>query len=128
MSNLFTCAAIRTLAAIAVLAPPLAIAAGKACTLATPAEVEAAIGQKVSFSPGMTMPKGVEACSGKAGPLSVTIRTFQRTSDAGGEKEKAGLEAMKKAGMKVDVQKLGPITCVAIERLRPVAEKMLSRF
>jgi hypothetical protein len=140
--------------------PAGALAQNKACALATPAELEAAVGAKpLAMSPS-TLPTGTEMCKGKAGTITVTVRYFKRATDPSGEKEKAGIEAMKKMGAKVEVKKIGPATCMAlgmaqgfsssctvakppfhavievgspkdavpIERLAPVAEKMLSRF
>ena len=140
--------------------PAGALAQNKACALATSAELEAAVGAKpLAMSPS-TLPTGTEMCTGKAGTITVTIRYFKRATDPTGEKERAGIEAMKKMGAKVEVKKIGPASCVAIgmergfsssctvakppfhavievgspkdavpvERLAPVAEKMLSRF
>lgn len=135
-----------------------AIAADDACALLMPAELEAAVGAKPVLSGG-SLPNGVATCSGRAGAHAVMVRLFTRAGDAGGQKEKTGIEAARKMGLKVDVQKSGPITCVAMEgggkfntsctaakaprfavieisgtqalpmeRLRPVAEKMLGRF
>ena len=136
-----------------------AVGAGnKACAMVTPAELEASLGRKVTLGAGSVMPGGVEVCSGSGSGLEVMIRVFKRTDDPSGEKEKAGIEALRKAGVKVEVQKFGPIGCavmestsattscsaakpplfavievsgkekIPMERLRPVAEKMMSRL
>lgn len=155
----------RCLVALACTVPSWALAEGKACALITGAELESSLGGKATWGTPSTLPGGVDACSGASGPVTVTLRHFKRTGDPSGEKEKAGIEMMRKMGAKVEVQKAGPITCVAlspnaelaaygfttsctaakapmfavieatsrtgaipIDRLRPLAEKMLTRF
>ena len=144
--------------------PLAAFGQGKPCDLASPADIEAALGAKPTLS-ASTLPNGVEMCSGKAGSSTVTVRRFKRTADPSGEKEKAGIEMLKKMGATVEVKKFGPITClsaapggqlaghgfttsctaakppmfavievadpkaaVSMDKLRPVAEKMMTRF
>ena len=101
--------------AMRIASPELHAAGNKACAIATPAELEASLGRKITLGQGTVMPNGVEMCSGSGSGLTVTIRVFKRTEDPSGQKEKAGIEAMKKAGMKVEVQKFGPIGCATIE-------------
>lgn len=146
---------------------PAAARAGEAdgapCLLLTPAEVEAALGAKVSdFAQG----QGGDLCYATSSTLGVMLRLAKRSGPPG--REAKGIEAMKQMGGQVDVKTFGPMTCstfappaslvqamgfitvcstvkgemvaavevtaraqkdaVSIERLRPLAEKMASRF
>ena len=140
-----------------------ALAQGKACALATPAELEAVLGSKATLDPAMI--GTVEACTGKVGATSVMIRLLKRTGEPSGKTEHAGVEAVKKMGATVETKTFGPIFCMAItpspqmaaygftttctvskhpmyavievktekqgtpiDKLRPIAEKMSSRF
>ena len=136
---------------------------GKACALATPAELEAALGGKATLSPG-TMGT-VEICNGTAGAANVLIRLLKRSGDPPAKTEHPGVEAVRKMGATVETKTFGPIFCMAItpsaqmaaygftttctvskhpmyavievktekqgtpiDKLRPIAEKMSSRF
>ena len=139
-----------------------ALGQGKACALATPAELEV-LGGKATMSPG-TMGT-VDVCNGKAGTTNVLIRLLKRSGDAPKSNEHPGVEAVKKMGATVETRTFGPIFCMAvtpnaqmaaygftttctvskhpmyavievktekqgmpIDKLRPIAEKMSSRF
>jgi hypothetical protein len=152
-------------AAAALAVPRAAGAEGKACDLVTSAELQASLGAPVTWGSGGRMPSGVEVCTGKSGAAEVMVRLFKRSDDPSGDREKAGIELLRKMGAKVEVQRFGPITCVAaapggkmvghpfttscsvskapmfavievrngeravpIDRLRPVAEKLMKRF
>jgi hypothetical protein len=67
-----------------------ALGQGKACTLATPAELEAVLGGKATLAPAMM--GTVEACNGKVGATSVIIRLLKRTGDPSGKTELASIE------------------------------------
>ena len=97
----------------AVLSSPI-VAHAEDCRILTAGDLEPALGGKVTLGATTALPAG-EMCAGKTATHSLVLRRFKRTNDPGGEKERAGLEAMKNAGMKVDVQKFGDVTCVAVE-------------
>jgi hypothetical protein len=137
---------------------------GKACALATPAELETVLGAKATLVPG-TM-GAADICSAKAGASAVVIRLIKRAGDPPSEKTAhAGVEAVKKMGATVETKTFGPIFCMAItpsaqmaaygytttctvskhpmyavievktekqgmpmDKVRPIAEKMSSRF
>ncbi len=138
----------------------------KACALVTDADLQAALGAKVSLKPGSL--GAAQICSGQTAGVSVMVRFFTRTGDPAGNREQAGIDAIKKMGAQVDVKTAGGITCmtavppanmaamgfgttctvtskapnfavieirataqkdmVPIDKLRPVADKMASRF
>jgi hypothetical protein len=114
--------------ACVVLALPLAqgaLAQGRACTLVTPGEVEAALGFKPAFTP-KTMSGGVELCNSTAGPEWVLIRLFTRTPDKPAMSEQDEIDMIKKAGATVEVRKHGAIRCMAIVPGGPSAGQKLS--
>jgi hypothetical protein len=153
-----------SLASIACASPFAALGQGKACALATPAELETVLGAKATLAPS-TMGTA-DVCSAKAGATAVVIRLVKRTGDPPSEKTAhAGVEAVKKMGATVETKTFGPIFCMAItpnaqmaaygftttctvskhpmyavievntpkqgtpiDKLRPIAEKMSSRF
>ena len=153
-----------SLASIACASSLAALGQGKACALATPAELETVLGTKATLNPA-TM-GGTDACSAKAGATAVVMRLIQRTGEPPSEKTRqAGVEAVKKMGATVETKTFGPIYCMAItpsaqmaahgytttctvskhpmyavievktekqgmpmDKLRPIAEKMSSRF
>jgi hypothetical protein len=151
-----------SLASVLVASSLAAFGQGKACALATPAELEA-LGGKATMTAG-TMGT-VETCNGTAGAANVLVRLIKRTGDAPKSNEHAGVEAVKKMGATVETKTFGPIFCMAvtpsaqlaaygfttsctvskhpmyavievktqkagtpIDKLRPIAEKMASRF
>jgi len=92
--------------------PGVAQAAGDACRLVTPAEMQSLLGAPVTLQPQKL--GDVQACS--AGPPAVraTIRLFKRTSDASDDKEKASIETAKKMGFQIDVTNANGIMCVTM--------------
>jgi hypothetical protein len=86
-------------------------AQGKACSLATPDELQAALGAKVSgLKPQSAPGGGVDLCMGQTPTASIMLRLAKR-SDSGKGKESAGIETAKKMGAQVEVKTDGPITC-----------------
>ena len=86
---------------------------GKACALATPAELEVVLGGKASLSPSTA--GAADVCSAKVGANAVVIRLVQRTGEPPSEKTtQAGVEAVKKMGATVETRTFGPIFCMAI--------------
>lgn len=145
--------------------------ANKACGLLTSSELEDVLGGHVTMNGGVPMPGGkTEICTGQSPITSVMLRLvtgLDAGRDRSGNKEKAGIELLKKMGATVDVKSFGTIVCstieppaeqsqtgmnttctvtkdtamagievtaksrkdmVSIDRLRPLAEKMASRF
>jgi len=88
-------------------------AQGKACSLATPDELQAALGAKVSGLKSQSMPGGgAELCIGQTPTASVMMRLAKRSDQGQGKgKEAAGIEMAKKMGAQVEVKTDGPITC-----------------
>jgi hypothetical protein len=89
--------------------------ANKACGLATPAEIESALGSSVVLNP---MGGGkAEFCTGQAPNAKVVLRLASGLDpgrDRSGAKEKAGLEMMKKMGVQIEVKIVGPIVCSTV--------------
>ena len=102
-----------------------ALAQGRACTLVTPSEVEAALGFRPAFTP-KTMPGGVELCNSTAGPAWVLIRLFTRTPDKPAMSEQDEMDMIKRSGARVEVRKHGAIRCMAIVPGGPSAGQKLS--
>jgi hypothetical protein len=91
------------------LASGVAFPQTKVCSLLTAAELEAALGGKAgALSEGEMGP--AKLCNASVGKTKVTIRVAPRTS-ATGEKEKKGIEALRKAGGQVEVKTEGELTC-----------------
>jgi hypothetical protein len=87
--------------------PAIASAGGdsKACGLLTPAEVEAALGAKVStFSE-----RANGFCYASAPTVTVMLRVARKGGASG--REAKGIEMAKQMGAQVDVQKFGATTC-----------------
>lgn len=103
---------VRELAVILVLgAGTLAAAEGnRACSLATAAELEAAIGAKVS---GLAGGPGSPFCSGSTPTATVMLRVAKKSGRAPGAAA-AGLAMVKQMGAQVDVKTFGPITCSTV--------------
>jgi len=139
----------------------------KACSLVTPAELEAALGTKAPALKPQAVPGGnASICMGQTATATVMLRMAKR-ANPGGDTEAKGIEMAKKMGAKVEVKSFGQVTCstmvpppslaqygynttcsvlkngtvvaievtakaqqdmVAMEKLRPVAEKMASRI
>jgi hypothetical protein len=101
------------LAVILVLAwaSPAASAEGsRACALATPAELEAALGARVA---GLAGGPGSPICSGSTPTASVMLRLARKSGRAPGAAA-AGLAMAKQMGAQVDLKTFGPITCSTI--------------
>ncbi len=83
----------------------------KACSLATPAEIQSATGVSVPALKPQAMPGGTaDICMGQAGAYRIMLRLAKR-QDASGDKEAKGLAMAKQMGAQVDVKKFGDITC-----------------
>lgn len=80
--------------------------AQQACELATAQELRAALGVDVPLTSS-----NPDLCMGKAANGRVLLRRAKREGDVAGAKETAGLEAVRKLGVKVDVLREGPLTC-----------------
>jgi hypothetical protein len=89
---------------------PRASAQNKACSLATPEELQAALGAKVSGLTGHSRPGGADICTGSLPGATVSLRLARRSPESQG-KEVKGIEAVKKMGAQVEVKTDGPITC-----------------
>jgi len=83
-------------------------AQGKACSLATPQELQAALGVSVSLK-GQSGPGGADLCAAQTPTVSVLLRLAKRTTSPGAEA--AGIEKAKQMGATVEVKTDGPITC-----------------
>jgi hypothetical protein len=77
----------------------------KACGLLTSAEVEAALGAKVS---NFTVGAG-GFCYASAPTVTVMVRVAKKSAASG--REAKGIEMAKQMGARVDVQKFGATTC-----------------
>jgi len=94
-----------------------ALAATDACKLLSSGEIESVVGEKVTAAPSHGM-AGVRKGPGtsstcypiKAGIYTVRVRFGKKTGDSG-KKEKAGIEILKKMGIKVTAEKHGNTTC-----------------
>lgn len=84
--------------------------AGKACGLVTEPELQSLLGAKVTLKGGSL--GDVQTCTGESPSAKVMLRLFKRVTDPSGEKEKAGIDALKKMGAQVDVKTAGGITCI----------------
>lgn len=142
-------------------------AQNKACALATPDELQALLGAKVSGLRGTETPGGNAAmCMGQTPTASVMLRVAKRSAQGAGAGA-AGIETAKKMGAQVDVKTFGAVICstmippanlaqlgfnttcsvvkktnvaaievtaksqkdmIAIDKLRPLAEKLAERF
>lgn len=86
-------------------APARAAGANKVCELLTPAEVEAALGAKVSsFTEGAG-----GFCYASAPTVTVMLRLAKKSGTPG--REAKGIEMMKQMGGQVDVKTFGSMTC-----------------
>jgi len=107
-------------AVVVMVAPANAADGNKACVLVTPADLEVVLGTTVTLSGGQMSGGKVEICSGQAMSLKVMLRLVTGLDpgrDRSGAKEKAGIEAVKKLGVQVDVKTFGPMVCVTMEPL-----------
>jgi hypothetical protein len=86
-------------------------AQSKACSLVTPAELQAALGAQVSDLKGSSRPgMNLDICQGETPAAKIMLRVAKRSGDGGGMEVK-GIEMMKKMGVQVEVKTFGPITC-----------------
>ena len=104
------------LAIAALLAIPSAFADNKACELASPEELQAALGAKPGTPKGTTSPSGVEICTVRVGSSTVNVRLYAKKDSAEQEKEDARLDALKKAGATVETRRVTGFNCL---ELRP---------
>jgi hypothetical protein len=88
--------------------PGLLNAQGKACSLVTPEELQAALGVRVSLK-SQSGPGSADLCTAQTPAFSLILRLAKRTTSQGAES--AGLEKAKQMGATVDVRTDGPITC-----------------
>lgn len=87
------------------------VAQNKACSLATPAEIQAVTGAAVSAMKPQTLPGGnADICTGQAGSYRIMLRLATRT-DSSGDKEAKGIAMAKQMGAQVDVKKFANTTC-----------------
>jgi hypothetical protein len=86
--------------------------ATRACGLVTESELQSVLGAKVNLKGGSI--GDVQTCSGDAQRATVLLRLFKRTRDRSGDTEKAGIDAVKKMGVKVDIKTSGGITCTTM--------------
>jgi hypothetical protein len=94
--------------------------ANKACGLLTAAELESALGSKVTdlkqsgvagaASPTPASPAGASFCSAETPTAKILLRVAKKTGNDSGAEAK-GLEIAKKMGAQVDIKTFGPITC-----------------
>src|SRR5262245_59022387 len=84
--------------------------AHKACALVTDAEIQSALGSKVTLRAGSM--GDVQTCAGETPGARVLLRFFRRTTDRSGNVEQAGIDAFRKMGAQVDVKSSGGITCM----------------
>lgn len=86
-------------------------AQNQACSLATPAELKAAIGWSVPTLKPQAMPgTATSICMGRAAAGSVMLRVAN-AGNPSGDKEAKGIAAAKKMGAQVDVKTFGAVTC-----------------
>lgn len=84
--------------------------ANKACGLVTESELEAVLGSKAPLKAGSI--GDVQTCGGAALNAKVLVRFFKRTADPSGNAEQAGVDAIKKMGVQVDVKTSGGVMCM----------------
>lgn len=85
------------------------LAQGKACGLATPEELQAAMGGPVTALKSHQSAGGGDVCMGQTPTATVLLRLVTRSGKPGAEA--AGVEAARKLGAQVEVKTEGPITC-----------------
>lgn len=84
------------------------LAQGKACGLATPEELQAAMGGPVTALKSHQS-AGSDVCMGQTPTATVLLRLVTTSGKPGAEA--AGVEAARKLGAQVEVKTEGPITC-----------------
>lgn len=88
-------------------------AENRACALLTPAELQEALGAKVSGLRGAGGSGDAAMCMGSTPAARVMLRTATRKAGQQG-KEIEGIKMFEKMGAKVDVKTFGPITCSTV--------------
>lgn len=84
--------------------------ANKACGLVTEPELEAVLGSRAPLKAGSI--GDVQTCGGATPSAKVLVRFFRRTADPSGNVEQAGVDAIRKMGVQVDVKTSGGIMCM----------------
>ena len=82
--------------------------AKKACSLVTPPELEAVLGEVPTLKPQGG--EEVAICSGRTSKAGVLLR-LAKARGSSAEAANAGVEMARKAGMQVEVKTFGPVTC-----------------
>jgi hypothetical protein len=96
--------------------------AADACALLKPAEIGAALGGKAgAFAPSAAAP-GASFCRGQVGKFSVLVRIGTRKPGDTGEKEKKGIEMVRRMGAQVEVKTEGDLTCSKLSSPPQLAE------
>jgi hypothetical protein len=85
------------------------LAQGKACGLATPEELQAAMGGPVTALKSHPVAGGGDVCMGQTPTATILLRLAARTGKEGAEA--AGVESARRLGAQVEVKTEGPITC-----------------
>ncbi len=94
-----------------VLLAAAAAGANKACGLLTAAELEGALGDKVSaMAETKTGNPDEQVCTGKTSKASILLRIAKGGGNSGDAAAK-GVDIAKNMGAQVDVKTFGPITC-----------------
>jgi hypothetical protein len=87
-------------------------ASGNACALLTDSELASVLGGKAPLKPGSI--GAVQTCSAEGPATSMLLRVFKRSGDPNGEREKAGVEKMKKMGVQIEGKEFADMTCMTI--------------
>ena len=86
--------------------------ANKACELVTDAELQSALGSKVTLKAGSL--GNVQTCSGESPVATVLLRFLKTSTTSSGSAEHSGIDAVKKMGAQVDVKTSGGIMCMTV--------------
>lgn len=84
--------------------------ANKACGLVTEADLQSALGSKVTLKAGSM--GDVQTCGGDTQSARVLLRFFKRSTDLAGTEEQAVIDEIRKMGVQVDVKTSGGIMCM----------------
>lgn len=91
---------------------PAQTAAGNPCGLVTDSELAPVLGGKAPLKSGSL--GAVNTCSADGPAASMLLRVFKRSGDPNGEREKAGVEKMKKMGAQIEAKEFADMTCMTI--------------
>jgi hypothetical protein len=91
---------------------PAQTAAGAACGLVTESDVAPVLGAKAPLKSGSV--GAVQTCSADGPTASMLVRVFKRSGGPNDEREKAGVEQMKKMGAQIEGKEFGDMTCMTI--------------